>query len=92
MLYDEDEVEEQADIAQAELWDVSVNAAPVVLKARIYQQLCQREDAASDIEQNLSYRPTMCALAFVIQPSLWNVFHECCQELDMAKYVDLPRD
>lgn len=37
MLCDEDKVEEQADIAQAKLWDVSVDAAPVVLKARIYQ-------------------------------------------------------
>jgi len=91
MLQDEDDIEKQADVAQPELRRVASNSRPVTLKARVNQQLTHRQDAASKVEQYLTYRPALGAFALVIEPSLRHVFTECHGKLDVTEDIDLLR-
>jgi len=92
MLQDEDDIKEQADVAQPKLGRITSNSRPVTLKARIDQQLAQRQYAACEVEQYLTYRPSFGAFALVVEPSLRHVFTECYHELDVSKNIDLPQN
>lgn len=92
MLQDEDDIKEQADVAQPKLGRIANNSRPVTLKARIDQQLTQRQYAACEVAQYLIYRPSFCAFALVVEPGLWHVFTECHDELDVSKNINLPQN
>lgn len=89
MLYDEDDVEEEADIAQAEFCRVASNARPVTLEACVNEQLTEGQYASSAIKQDLINGPSHSALSCIVKPGLRHVFAEGGNKFDISKDVDL---
>lgn len=74
MLCDENEIEEDGDIRQEKLDWVTRHSAPVILETGVQNKLNQRQNTASQVEENLDNAPSYSRLAFVIDPRLGYVF------------------
>lgn len=89
VLQDEDEIKEDADVAQAQLGRVAHDAGPVALQRGVDDELQQREHAAAQIEQDGVDRPADGRLPLVVDVRLRDVLDDGDEELDVAESVDL---
>lgn len=89
VLHDEDQVKEDRNIAKQELGWVARDAAPIVLEARVDDQLEQGENSTSYIEQDSGNAPTDGGFPLVVDPCLGDIFHNRDDELHIRHCVDL---
>ena len=84
MLSDKDQIKGDADISETQLERVSRDTAPIALKARVNDELQQREHTTCEIQQDLPDTPALCGLSLVIEPNLGNVLDKGTNELDIS--------
>lgn len=75
MLQHKHRVDHKTDIAQRELDRVTRQPAPIVLQARVNQQLRDGQDAADEVEQDLLDGPADGRLAKVVGVDLGEEFY-----------------
>ena len=83
VLYDEYNIEKDADIPQSQLHWIARYPRPVALQVTIDSQLCNREDATCKVEQDLRNRPAICGVISIICEHLRHVFDKSDQDLDV---------
>lgn len=89
MLYDENDIEEYADIAQSQLYWVSGYACPVSLQIAVDSELQDRKDSAYKIEKDALDRPANGRFIVVVRDYLRSIFDESDEELDVGYGVYL---
>jgi hypothetical protein len=77
VLRNEDDVEKQTDICQAELDRVSRQTTPVCLERAVDEQLEHAQKATTEVEQLLCYGPPDGGLPFEICKDLRDVLPDC---------------
>lgn len=58
MLRNEDDIEENADIAEKQLDGIASYASPIMLKSTVYDKLRDTQHTTERVEQDLSDRPS----------------------------------
>lgn len=76
MLQHKHRINDKTDITQRKLDRVARQAAPIVLQARVDQQLRDGQDAADEVEQDLLDGPAGGGLAEVVGVDLGEEFYE----------------
>lgn len=76
MLYDKNQIEENGDIGQEEFHGVPRDATPVILEARVNDQLNQRKYGPCQVKEDLADAPPNSRLALVVQICLRYVFED----------------
>ncbi|CAG9999814.1 unnamed protein product [Clonostachys byssicola] len=88
VLPDEDAVVGHARVAEHELDRVARDAAPVVLEVAVDPLLCDAQDPAQHVQEDLPDAPPLCALVAVVGDHLRRVLDERDDDLDVPDGVD----
>lgn len=90
MLGDEDDIEEDADVTEAEFDRVAEDAAgPVLLEGGVEQELHEGEHAAGEVEQDLVDVPADGGASAMVRPDLRHELDHRYEKLDVPDGVDL---
>lgn len=75
MLHHEEQIENNRDVGQDELGRVPRDAAPVLVEARVDDQLGEGQNSAGEVEEDHFDSPAVRRLAFEVEPGLRDVFY-----------------
>lgn len=84
MLGDEDDVERDADKAEAKLDGVARDARPIARDVSVQDELRNAEDSSSKIQKDVANAPADSGAHFVVDVDLRTVLDEADGELDIA--------
>lgn len=87
VLIDENDVERDADKAEAKLDWVARDARPVTRDIGIQNELRNAEDTASEIQQDVADAPANSRAHFVVDVNLRAVLDEADGKLDVAQVI-----
>lgn len=60
-----------------------------MLQIAVDSELCDRKDAAEEVEQDLLNRPAVGRAVAEVGEDLGHVFYECDEDLDVGNRIDL---
>lgn len=89
MLVEEDQIEDQGDVAESELYRIAGDAFPASLEHGVDDQLDQTRDSAREIHEHRVYAPSFRALSLPVHVCLRYVFDDDRDKLEVAERVDL---
>ena len=89
VLRDEDDIEQQTDVCQAEFDRVARQAAPVCLQRAVNKQLNHAQESAAEVEQLLSDRLSDGRLPLEVGEDLRDIFPDGQNQFDVLDSIDL---
>jgi len=89
VLRNENDIEQQTDVCQAEFDRVACQAAPICLQRAVDKQLDHAQKPAAEIEQLLSDRPADCRLPLEVREDLRDIFPDGQNQFDVLDSIDL---
>lgn len=89
VLEHEDDIEQYRYVSQPQLDRIARDPRPVVLQARVDEELRNGQHAADEIHQYLIDAPSDRRFPSMVRPGLGDIFDDCDHELHVPNGIDL---
>lgn len=89
MLNHKDHIKSDAHVGQKKFDGISGDTAPVILKARVEDQLDEGENPTHQVQENLQDAPAGRGFPLIVNPCLWNVLDNGDDQFHVGQGINL---
>ena len=89
MLHHKYNIEQDRYVAQTQFYRIARYPGPIALQTRINHELCNGQNTANKVQQDLIDAPASGRLPLVVCPGLGDIFYHSDDQLDITNCIDL---